>query len=528
MATVTLKRADARPVWLDLLIVLGALLALHALPLLVHRELWVQDEARYGEVLREMLESGRWLVPHLNGHPYPDKPPLYFWGVAMLGGLVGQGELAFRLFSLLSTLLATLGTWTLGRRLYGARAGLWAALCFLGMLVTVVVGQIARMDMALTAATVWAWVGLLEHARSGSRAALLGFWSGAALALAFKGPIALAFTVVPALLWRAWHGRFAGVRALHPLAGIGGLLLGVLLWIGAVLLDGEGAYLSTIWHEQIVGRAINSWSHKEPFWFYAALLPLLLMPWTLPAGEGLYRAWRERLPGRGLLVGCAGVSLLLISLVSGKLFIYVQPLIPALAVFAGFGCERLLQRGRVETWLVWPPVIYVVLLGLGVAYGTHAQLGDDGAGYAFAVLLLAAAVGGVRLGVQPPLRWLAGWAAIATFVGWVLAAGLIALANPLFSGKPLGEAIARLAPEPRPVALVHSTRGILNYYAGRLLEEVDRQDAAAWHAAHPQGVIVIQSDHLKYLFPDGAIPASCRVHERYEVELKEYRVIADC
>ena len=43
------------------------------------RDFWVEDEARYCEILREMVHDGQWAVPHLNGHYYPDKPPTYFW-----------------------------------------------------------------------------------------------------------------------------------------------------------------------------------------------------------------------------------------------------------------------------------------------------------------------------------------------------------------------------------------------------------------------------------------------------------------
>ena len=130
MSPVAAPAAGRDAFWRDAALLVLALLAVHALNLAVHRDLWVQDEARYGEVLREMLESGRWLVPHLNGFPYPDKPPVYFWLVAALGALTSQGELAFRLFTLLSTVAATFGTWVLGRRLAGPAAGRWAALCF--------------------------------------------------------------------------------------------------------------------------------------------------------------------------------------------------------------------------------------------------------------------------------------------------------------------------------------------------------------------------------------------------------------
>src|SRR5215472_4293255 len=41
--------------------------------------LFEPDEGRYAQIPREMLERGEWIVPHLQGEPYPDKPPLFYW-----------------------------------------------------------------------------------------------------------------------------------------------------------------------------------------------------------------------------------------------------------------------------------------------------------------------------------------------------------------------------------------------------------------------------------------------------------------
>ncbi len=45
---------------------------------------------RYAEVAREMIRSGEWVVPHLNGEVYIDKPPLLFWLIAIPASLYGS------------------------------------------------------------------------------------------------------------------------------------------------------------------------------------------------------------------------------------------------------------------------------------------------------------------------------------------------------------------------------------------------------------------------------------------------------
>ena len=85
------------------------------------------DEGLYASIAQEMLSRGDWVIPHVNGLPYLEKPPLYFWLTALTFRAVGPTEWAVRLWSALATLGAVLLTWRIGRRLYGPRAGLLAA-----------------------------------------------------------------------------------------------------------------------------------------------------------------------------------------------------------------------------------------------------------------------------------------------------------------------------------------------------------------------------------------------------------------
>src|SRR5947199_8689258 len=81
------------------------------------------DEPVYGQIAREMVQTGNWLTPHLAGRPWFDKPPLFYWGEAASMTLLGPTELAARLPSALAAVLLALLVLLLGRRLYGAAAG---------------------------------------------------------------------------------------------------------------------------------------------------------------------------------------------------------------------------------------------------------------------------------------------------------------------------------------------------------------------------------------------------------------------
>src|SRR5438105_1645346 len=119
-------QTPARPRWLAL-----ALLVLLPAVLLYPRmsfHLLEPDEGRYAEIPREMLARGDWIVPHLDGQPYLDKPPLLYWLVMVSYSLFGVSEAAARLVPALAVHGTILAAYFIGRRTVGDRAARSGAL----------------------------------------------------------------------------------------------------------------------------------------------------------------------------------------------------------------------------------------------------------------------------------------------------------------------------------------------------------------------------------------------------------------
>src|SRR5262249_57664622 len=108
------------------------------------------DEGRYAQIPREMLARGDWVVPHLQGQPYLDKPPLLYWLVMLSYSVFGVSEAAARLVPALATHGTILVVYLIGRRSLGERSAFWGALLlsvvpgFMGM------ARILTMDGLLT------------------------------------------------------------------------------------------------------------------------------------------------------------------------------------------------------------------------------------------------------------------------------------------------------------------------------------------------------------------------------------------
>src|SRR5512144_382952 len=112
-----------RVLWLLLLVV-----AIIWFGNLEYRKLIRPDEGRYAEIPREMVASGDWTTPRLNGLKYFEKPALQYWATATAYSLFGQHHWTARLWTALTGFLGILMTWYAGRRLFGALAGLYGAL----------------------------------------------------------------------------------------------------------------------------------------------------------------------------------------------------------------------------------------------------------------------------------------------------------------------------------------------------------------------------------------------------------------
>jgi hypothetical protein len=203
--------------------------------------------------------------------------------------------------------------------------------------------------------------------------------------------------------------------------------------------------------------------------------------------------------------------------------------VPALAIAAAIGAADLYQRPRPALWIAWPPVVLLACCAASIGYVTYLHLpGQARQGYTVAGGLAGLALIAVPLYRRPPAEWLWAWLGVSVGVSWLVFGWLAYLVNPLFSARDIGEALARLAPPATPVGVVRTTRGILNYYAHRTVTELDAGEARAWWEGHPRGVLVLKTSDLGAVFGTARGSTSCRIHQTYTIELKEYHVLGGC
>src|SRR5256885_15405824 len=115
-----------------------------------YRPLVKPDEGRYAEISREMVASGDWVTPRLNGYKYFEKPALQYWATAAAYEVFGVNEASARLWTALTGFLGVLLVFFTGRRLFGPAAGLYAAAVTASAFLYAFIGHFNTLDMGLT------------------------------------------------------------------------------------------------------------------------------------------------------------------------------------------------------------------------------------------------------------------------------------------------------------------------------------------------------------------------------------------
>ncbi len=493
------------------------------------------DETRYLAVAWSMWLDGDFLVPHLNGEAYHHKPPLLFWLMNAFWALSGVNDWAPRLVAPLFALAALFLTRTLARELWpdGDAAADLAPTLLAGALFWTLFGTLTMFDMLLAACALAGLLGLVRAWRGGGRRAWLLVTLGIGIGVLAKGPAILLHILPAALLAPLWGPRLAWAPS-PPAAGwgrwYGAVLLSVLggaaiglAWAVPAGIHGGEEYRNMIFWGQSAGRIVESFDHARPFWWYAAVLPPLLLPWTIwPAlWRGLAGNVQRRDGALQFLLAWTVPAFVVFSAISGKQLHYLLPEFPALAILFA----RALGGSGKASFKV--PALFFLMLGLAWAsLAIFAPPFDAPDWFAD----LAPAWGGLIIAAGVGL-FLLRTAAVGNIVlAGMAASGILVVALHLTAAKPL-----TVAYDLRPLAqhlktLEDKGMGLANFgtyhgqyhFLGRLRKPIfeaglQQVDTDAFIRANPGGAIVTYYDNP----PAG--PAGIEPLGRYR--LKDFTVL---
>ncbi len=457
---------------------LAALLAVLWLATLAGRPLFNPDEGRYAEIPREMLIGGDWIVPHLNGLAYIEKPPLLYWAGALSYRLLGPSAFSARLYSALTALAGIGLVWMVARRLWSEAAAWRASAVLCGMLMFVALGQILTLDMSLTFCMTLSLAGFLcAQTAAHPKPWMLLAWAAAALGVLTKGIIAAAIPAAVLVLYSLYSRDFAPWRRLHAAWGLT-LFLVIAVpwhWLATRRLDDFLPFYFV--HEHLARYLTPSADRQEPWWFFCWVFLAGTVPWTLSAVRALGGGWRrpagpaEFNPTLFLWIWVVFIGVFF-SLSDSKLMPYILPAMPAMALLIAALPVRALQRDLRLT------AIITLMAGVGLSYASlhwpRMIARSDRSAYflplAKPLLQIALLLGVTGAFVLVQRARNANRATVFLGVGWCLAWLLLvraaALLAPIYSGVNLAAGIPP-AEHGAPVYSVATYDQSLTFYLQR-------------------------------------------------------------
>ena len=312
------------------------------------RDLWAPDEPRYAQVAREMLENKNFILPHLNGEVYPDKPPLLFWLIDLFSmPFRTVTEFSARLPSALSGIGCCIAVFFLGKFIFSQRTGFIAALILATNVNFLWIARRSAFDVLLTFLITISLLCFYSGYSRDSKRTILFLLSYVFMGLAVltKGPLGLFLPVIIIASFLVIEGNLKLYR--YMAIGRGCIVFSIIVfsWFGLASFEGGKEYVGEILNNQIMGRFFNSWKDKEPFYYYFTRFPIDFLPWSLFIPGVVIYSIKEKNKGFRKLhlpfVWFTAVFIFFL-IASGKKGRYLLPLYPAASLLVAWFLDSII------------------------------------------------------------------------------------------------------------------------------------------------------------------------------------------
>ncbi len=335
----------------------------------------INSEGRWFAIAREMMQTGDYLHPSINGQPYFDKPLVSYWLICLFSLFTG-GVTAWsaRIPSALAALLTLFCTVRITHRLFSKRAALWGGWVLLTAYSFAYWGRSAEADMEQIAAIMGALAVYFAVREKRTVWSYLLFWSICAAGVQTKG---LGAIILPAGIAGIDMLVNRTVKSHLNWKNLLGVTAGIAIYAVPFLLESlsrknyDASGIELVFRENIV-RVFNPWDHKsEPFWIYLKHLPRLLIPWTPVFILALARyvqqtISREKFSREKLwLLGSIALIFLLFSASRSRRVYYILPAVPFCAMLCGVYLSEHVQdwTGKITRLLLKIIVLLMPVIG---------------------------------------------------------------------------------------------------------------------------------------------------------------------
>lgn len=468
------------------------------------------DEGRYAEVAREMLASGDWTTPRLDGFNFFDKPPLHYWASATAYSLFGVHPWSARLWCALTGLLAIAAVGWAGTRVLGREAGLYAAAILGSSMLFVFGAHVDTLDVGVAAFLALGMACFVVAQFDPSAAHLrtplnLLMWAALALAVLSKGLIGVVLPGMVLVVYMVWQRDWRLLQRVSLLPGLALLLAISAPWFVRICHLHPDFFDYFFIREHFTRFLTAADNRGKPPGFFLPVVLLGLFPWTLLVPWSR-TGWHSMFNGHAaqkLVLVWVAVVFVFFSISHSQLPFYILPLFPAAALLLGQAAaalppEALARRLRIVAIVALIGAIAAAIAASRVHHDIrHAGMRGALAGLAVALLPMAgaAAWGMTALHRQHRSRAVHGLALASTF-SWTL---VLLAAQPYLSDHSARPVAEMMQPELHPATEIYMVgtylRG-LPFYLQRLVTIVDQahDDLRPGLSSRPEGHVATLAD----------------------------------
>ena len=297
------------------------------------------SEARYAEIAREMVVTGDYIHPTLLGIYHYHKPPVTYQLTALGYILFGINEFGARFFLSVALLLQVFLIYKIGLLLFKKeKIAIASSLIYFSFPLVLISARNLTTDAFLTTFILWGIYFWLLRKQGRSVLFLYGFYLLLAVAFLTKGPVVLLPPFIFISVWKLinWEKlRFSK----HTMFGTLLFLVISASWFAVVILD-QPLLLNYFVKDQIVKRSVEAeiFHRSKPFWYYLVFAPLLGLPWFLfitTEAVKKFKMIKRKRKIESILLWSSVLLLLIFSLFSSKLILYILPVFPFIALLGG-------------------------------------------------------------------------------------------------------------------------------------------------------------------------------------------------
>lgn len=353
------------------IVILTVLLSLFFFITLGNRPLVSPDEARYSEIPREMLESGDFVTPKLNGILYFEKPPLIYWVEAASLKTFGLNEWAARGPNAVFAILTCLIVYGLGRFLYQNRLLAWSASAILASsLLFFSMAHVLTLDMALTfflTASLSSLLLALHNSQAEGRRRLFAYlaYTSSALAILTKGLVGALFPAGILFFYFLLSHSWSQIKRLYLPSGLLLWLILIVPWHALAQYRHPDFFQFYVLEQQFLRFFTLSAGRYQPIWFFIPIFIAGFFPWIIYFFQTLTRAFQEALSEKKSPTLYLLIWLLLIfiffSVSKSKLVPYILPCFPPAALLLARFFPELKKKGAAIGLMLFTPFFITAL-----------------------------------------------------------------------------------------------------------------------------------------------------------------------